>query len=41
MTYKIITTSPEASCEQLKLEAARHVYEELLNYIRRINANAD
>lgn len=33
MTYKITTTSPEAQTDQLRLEAARRVYEELLRYI--------
>ncbi len=33
MTYKITTTTPEAHKEQLRLEAARRVYEELLRYI--------
>lgn len=33
MTYKIITTSPDIQNDQLRLEAARLVYEELLRYI--------
>lgn len=33
MTYKITTTSPEVQNDQLRLEAARRVYEELLRYI--------
>ncbi len=33
MTYKITTTVPETSGEQMKLDAARGVYEELLRYI--------
>lgn len=33
MTYKIITTSPEVQNDQLRFEAARRVYEELLRYI--------
>lgn len=41
MTYKIITTTPESSCEQLKLDAAQRVYEELLRYINQTNTNAN
>lgn len=33
MTYKITATTPETQNEQLRLEAARRVYEELLRYI--------
>ncbi len=33
MTYKITTTSPQTQKEQLRLDAARQVYEELLRYI--------
>ncbi len=33
MTYKITTTSPDVQNDQLRLEAARLVYEELLRYI--------
>lgn len=33
MTYKVTTTSPDIHNEQLRLEAARLVYEELLRYI--------
>ena len=33
MTYKITTTSPQTNNDQLRLEAARKVYEELLRYI--------
>lgn len=33
MAYKIITTSPDVQDDQLRLEAARLVYEELLRYI--------
>lgn len=40
MTYKITTTAPEAPCEQLRLDAAQRVYEELLRYISRADANA-
>lgn len=33
MTYKITTTTPETQKEQIRLDAARRVYEELLRYI--------
>lgn len=33
MTYKITTKSPEVQTDQLRLDAARRVYEELLRYI--------
>lgn len=33
MTYKITTTAPETQKDQLRLEAARRDYEELLRYI--------
>lgn len=33
MEYKITTTSPDVQNDQLRLEAARLVYEELLRYI--------
>lgn len=38
MTYEIITTVSEASCEQAKLDAALHVYEELLRYISKADS---
>lgn len=37
MTYKITTTVPETSCEQIRLDAAQRVYEELLRYISKAN----
>lgn len=33
MTYKVTTTSPDIHNEQLRIEAARLVYEDLLRYI--------
>lgn len=33
MTYKVTTTSPDIHNDQLRLEAARLVYEDLLRYI--------
>lgn len=33
MTYKVTTTTPETSKEQVRQDAARRVYEELLRYI--------
>lgn len=35
MNYTVTTTSPETRTEQLQLEAARHIYEQLLLYISR------
>lgn len=37
MTYKITATAPETHKDQLRLEAARRVYEELLRYINSRN----
>ena len=33
MTYKITTTEPKSQKDELRLDAARRVYEELLHYI--------
>lgn len=33
MTYKVTSTAPETQKDQLRQEAARRVYEELLKYI--------
>lgn len=33
MTYKITTTEPKSQNDELRLDAARRVYEELLRYI--------
>ena len=41
MTYKITTTTPDTSNEQLRLDAARHVYEELIRYINKTTASTD
>lgn len=40
MTYKITNISPESPNEQLKLDAAQRVYEELLRYINRTSNTA-
>lgn len=40
MTYKITTTSPQTQKEQLRLDAARQVYEELLRYISSVKKTA-
>jgi len=41
MIYKITTTVPEAPCEQLRLDAAQRVYEELLRYISKTKLSAE
>ena len=35
MSYTVTTTAPETRTEQLQLEAARRIYEQLLLYISR------